>query len=177
LYELPDFSTLKGGVNTLREPPRIIAFQAPSIGGYRLNNAYLGGDIHDQSSNPPIHLHIDHDWDHDAAPRLLTLRVDPSAPGLPVTEVLQLITSRRPITVAMEEGVIFFRCGTVSDPWIYLVVPVGEPEWDRMSILKLRIPAGLSRSRFDALTPSLDLASGRMLFINFGNRIAMIEIL
>ena len=165
---------MKRGVNTLREPPRIISLQPPG-GQYLLERAYPEAHIYDQSLGPSFHLSVDCKFDRVGASKLLTLRVDPSAAELPVTEVSQITLPEFPRHVEIEEGSIFFW-GETSDHLVYLVVPVGElGRNDRTNVLKLRLPTGVSMGGMSK--PSFDLASGRVLFAGPGDSVTIAEII
>ena len=174
MYELPDFSTLRRGANTLRETPRIISLQPPGS-QYLLERAYLGAHIYDRSLNPSFHLSISRKSDGGVASKLLTWRVDPSAAEHPVTEESQVALPELPRHAETEEGSIFFW-PRMRDHWVYLVVPVGELGWnDRTNVLKLRLPTGMSIG--PVFKPSFDLASGRVLFMAPGGSVTMAEII
>ncbi|KAF9645675.1 hypothetical protein BDM02DRAFT_3271535 [Thelephora ganbajun] len=161
LYKLPDFSTLRPGVNTLREAPHLIT--QLTDGQCQPQIACFGADIYDQGLAPYFHLHFG--CTSDCGDILLTLRVDSSTAGFAVTEVSQLFLTLERRHSDAGEGVLFFshpRLNTSEVSWLH-IIPVSEPGWDEWRrALIFRLPAKLPLGAAPEL--DFDLISGRLLF-------------
>ena len=163
LYKLPDFSTLRPGINTLQETPRLITRLTPPEGEHQPHVAYFAAHVYDQSLAPCFDLCFG--CTDGGVGTLLTLRVDSSATGSPVTEVSRMTLPQERRFATVGGGTLFFsdsRMDPNPAPWLY-IIPLGEQGWDNQKrTLKLLLPAELrSGGGFD---PSFDLMSGRILF-------------
>jgi len=164
LYKLPDFSTLRRGMNTLREPPPLVIWLTlPEADQRYVHTALFGAHIYNEYSETPcFYLHF---WGFaDGCRTLLTWRVDPSVTGSPVAEVSE-IPLPQCAQATTREGLLFLmkRRLETSNLCITLISERMLDDWERT--LEFNLPTELQSG---VLGPRFDLVSGRILITSTG---------